>query len=215
MVDKDMTQAGSRFARALVRCLVLVVAFSMAALAQERERIANEGTIGDAWMLAGDAPLATAQYPAHMASRGANVCVALGYLIDGNGDTSGFSVLRQWNSESGEKEPASGFWRAFAQASAAAVSQWKFKPRPEVSRPTPTRTVATLGFSGGREVDAARLRDHCRIDDLAGEIARMDAMRGQSGSIGEQAEIGSVLGRIKWDGERREANKRANATHLP
>lgn len=215
MVDRDMTKAGSRFARARVQCLVLVMAFSMAALAQERERIANEGTIGDAWMLAGDVPLATAQYPAHLASRGANVCVALGYVIDENGDTSDFSVLRQWNSESGEEEPVGGFWRAFAQASAGAVSQWKFKPRPEVSHPTPTRTVATLGFSGGRVVDAARLRDHCRIVDLASEIARLQAMRGQSSRIGEQAEIGDVLGRIKWDGERREANKRANATHLP
>lgn len=202
---------------ALMQCLALALAlaWSMTAMAGERERIAKEGTIGDTWMLAGNAPLATARYPAHLASRGANVCIALAYLIDENGDTSDFSVLRQWNSESGEKEPASGFWRAFAQASAAAVSQWKFKPRPEVSRPTPTRTVATLGFSGGRNVDAARLREHCRIDDLAGEIARVEAMRGQSGSIGEQAEIGSVLGRIKWDGERREANKRANATHLP
>jgi hypothetical protein len=215
MVDRDTTKVSRQSPGALVRCLVLALPLSTAAVAQDRERIANEGTIGDKWMLAADAPLATAQYPAHLASRGADVCVALAYLIDDNGDTSGFSVLRQWNSESGEEEPANGFWRAFAQAGAEAVSQWKFKPRPEVSNPTPTRTVATIGFSGGRDVNAAQLRGHCRIDDLAGEIARGQAMRGERSSIGKQVEIGDVLGRIEWDGQRREADRRENATHLP
>jgi hypothetical protein len=40
-------------------------------------------------------------------------------------------------------------------------------------------------------------------------------MRGERSSIGKQAEIGDVLGRIEWDGERREAHRRENATHLP
>ena len=150
--------------------LLLCVVLSATAFAQGQERIANEGTIGDKWMLADGATLATAQYPGHMAARGDNVCIALGYKIGRDGTTSDFSVLKQWNSESGEKEPADGFWQAFAQAGADAVSQWKFKPRPEVGNPTPTRTVATLGFTGKEQIDGAQLRSHCQIGDLAAQL---------------------------------------------
>lgn len=146
------------------------VLLSATVAAQDKERIANEGTIGDKWMLADGSTLATAQYPAHMASRGDNVCIALGYKIGKDGTTSDFSVLKQWNSESGEKEPTDGFWQAFAQAGADAVSQWRFKPRPGVAHPEPTRTVATVGFNGKQGVDAAQLRGHCQIGDLAAHL---------------------------------------------
>lgn len=150
----------------LAPCLLL----SAVAYAQVTERIANEGTIGDKWMLADGATLASAQYPAHLADRGDNVCIALVYKIGKDGTTSDLSVLKQWNSESGEKEPVDGFYKAFAEAGADAVLQWKFKPRPDVSKPVPTRTVATLGFTGKTPVDAAELRSHCQVGDLAAQL---------------------------------------------
>ncbi len=150
----------------LAPCLLL----SAIAYAQVTERIANEGTIGDKWALAEGATLASAQYPAHMAARGDNVCIALVYKIGKDGTTSDFSVLKQWNSESGEKEPVSGFYQAFAEAGADAVSQWKFQPRPGVSNPTPTRTVATLGFTGKTQIDGALLRSHCQVGDLSAQL---------------------------------------------
>ncbi len=153
-------------ARLLAPCLLL----SAAAVAQDSERIANEGTIGDKWMLADGATLASAQYPGHMAARGDNVCIALVYKIGADGTTSDFSVIKQWNSESGEKEPVDGFWQAFAQAGADAVSQWKFKPRADVAQPVPTRTVATLGFTGKEQIDGAELRSHCQVGDLAAHL---------------------------------------------
>ena len=159
-------KAGELSKSVALACVLL----SATAVAQNNERIANEGTIGNKWMLADGATLATAQYPAHMASRGDNVCIALSYLISKAGTTSDFSVLKQWNSESGENEPVDGFWQAFAQAGADAVSQWKFKPRPEVAQPVPTRTVATLGFNGKEGVDSAQLRGHCQIGDLAAHL---------------------------------------------
>lgn len=150
----------------LAPCLLL----SAVAYAQVTERVANEGTIGDKWMLAEGATLASAQYPAHLADRGDNVCIALVYKIGKDGTTSNFSVLKQWNSETGEKEPVDGFYQAFAEAGADAVSQWKFKPRPGVGKPMPTRTVATLGFTGKTQIDGAELRSHCQVGDLSAQL---------------------------------------------
>lgn len=150
----------------LAPCLLL----SAVAYTQVTERIANEGTIGDKWMVAEGTTLATAQYPPHLAARGDNVCIALVYLIDRQGNTSDFSVLKQWNSETENKEPVDGFWKAFAEAGADAVLQWKFQPRPGVGSPTPTRTVATLGFTGTQQMDGAQLRSHCQVGDLAAQL---------------------------------------------
>lgn len=209
MMNMSTNKAGTRQTGGLAQCMLLTLLLSTATVAQERERIANEGTIGDKWMLADNAPLAMAQYPAHMAPRGDDVCIALEYVIDKNGGTSGFSVLKQWNSESGEKEPVNGFWQAFAQAGADAVSQWKFKPRPGVSNPVQTRTVAILGFNGKRDIDAAQLRSHCRIDDLASEIAQAKAKRFERGDIMKQAQEQIRIN--QREREMREQLKRANA----
>ena len=150
----------------------MLVAFSLCALAAvahagERARIVNEGGIRDQWMLADGIKLAAPGYPAAFAERGDNVCVAIGYAIKPDGTTSDFVALKSWSSSTGDKEPVDGFWDAFAQASAGALSQWKFKPRPEVAKPQPTYTVATLHFMGKQAGDVSELRSHCRIEDLA------------------------------------------------
>jgi len=158
---------------ALVAGLALVLATGAPRAAEPGDRIANEGTIGDRWALAEGASLPAPVYPAHLAARGANVCLALGYRIGADGSTSGFRVLRQWNSEAGDEQPVEGFWEAFAQAAADAVSQWRFQPRPGIE-PQPTYTVATLGFEGGREEGGAAVNAHCRITDLAARLAELD-----------------------------------------
>ena len=167
--------------------VVLAMVLSSAAIAQEKQRVANEGTIGDKWMLADGAALATAAYPASLAVRGDNACIALGYLIGKDGSTSDFAVLKQWNSESGEQEPVDGYWQAFAQAGADAVSQWRFKARPGVDVVIPTYTVATLGFQGGKQaIDGAALREHCQIKDLADQLARVKSKRFERGDTLKQ-----------------------------
>ena len=150
----------------------MLMAFSLCALAavaqaEDRARIVNEGGIRDQWMLADGVKLAAPGYPAAFAERGDNVCVAIGYAIKPDGSTSDFTLLKNWSSSTGDKEPVDGFWDAFAQASAGALSQWKFKPRPEVATPEPTYTVATMHFMGQEAADAGVLRCHCSISDLA------------------------------------------------
>lgn len=155
----------------------MLVALSLSALAAvaqagDRPRIVNEGGIRDQWTLADGVKLAAPGYPAAFAERGDNVCVALGYAIQPDGTTSDFTLLKQWGSSTGEEEPQAGFWDAFAQAGAGALSQWRFKPRPEVDSPKPTFTVATLHFMGKQAGDVNELRSHCRVDDLAALLKR-------------------------------------------
>jgi hypothetical protein len=134
------------------------------------ERIANEGTIGDKWMLDDGVKLATPEYPAAFADEGADVCVAIGYRIRPDGTTGDMAVLKQWNSEKGEAEPQAGFWQAFAESGASALGQWRFKPRPEVGSPRPTYTVATMSFKGSKGSSDPNFSSHCRITDLAAVV---------------------------------------------
>lgn len=136
-------------------------------LAGDRQVVANEGKIGDKWMLAEGTTLAVAAYPPPLAARGDDACVALGYQINENGTTSDFAVLKQWNSATGEDEPQDGYWQQFAQAGADALSQWRFQARPGVDVVRPTYTVATIAFQGGKG-QSADVGSHCRIGDLAG-----------------------------------------------
>jgi len=151
----------------LVACVFSLV--TMHVMAGEQLRIVNEGGIKDQWTLAEGTRLAAPGYPAHLVEQGDSVCLALGYAIQADGTTSDFSVVKSWSS--GGDQP-DAYWDAFAQASAGAVSQWKFAPRPEVNKPQPTYTVATMQFMGKPAMDGAELRGHCRIDDLAAVVEK-------------------------------------------
>jgi hypothetical protein len=161
--------------RVLASGLLLAMS-GAAAWAQSRPApmIADEGTLGRAWALAGDAPLATATYPPAQAGRGDDACIALGYAIAPDGRTSGFRVLRQWSSAGSAADRVPDYWRAFAEAAAAAVVQWRFVPRPDVPAPAETTTVATIAFLGGGDADPARVRGECAIADLAARLQELD-----------------------------------------
>lgn len=150
--------------------------------AEDRVRIVNEGGIRDEWMLADGIKLAAPGYPAAFAERGDNVCVAIGYAIKPDGSTSDFTVLKNWSSSTGVKEPEAGFWEAFAQAGAGALSQWKFKSRPEVTSPRSTYTVATMHFMGKEAMDAGVLRSHCQVADLAALVHKNNANKSMKGA---------------------------------
>lgn len=150
--------------RALFFTLGVSLIFSVGA--QERVRVANEGAIRSEWMLSPGVSLAAPGYPGAFAARGDDVCVAVGYRIRPDGSTSDFSLLKAWSSSGGETEPVEGYWDGFSQASVMALRQWKFAPRPEVTKPVAVDTVATLTFMGKGAVDAGTLRGKCKIDDL-------------------------------------------------
>ena len=113
--------------------------------------------------------------PPQYAAQQAEACVAIGYLINPDGSTSDFALLKSWTSANVPSRSTQEYWSAFAQASAQALSQWRFQPRPEVQAPRPVYTVATLLFAA----QTPQLRDRCAIPDLA---ARLRELRGDSGS---------------------------------
>ena len=146
-----------------------------AALAADSIRVVNEGGIRDEWTLPAGFKLATPTYPSEYAAHQAEACLAIGYLINPDGTTSDFALLKSWTSMNVPSRSAQEYWTAFAQASAQALSQWRFEPRPEVTAPRPVYTVATLLFAA----QTPQLRDRCAISDLA---ARLREFRGDPAS---------------------------------
>ena len=160
---------------ALALCLV-----ATAHAADKDMRIVDEGGIKDQWMLAEGTRLATPAYPAEFAkAKARDVCVALGYRINPDGTTSDFRVLKQWNSDALKLDPVDGFFAAFAQAGADALSQWKFQPRPNVT-PEATYTVATLTWQTQKATDPAALRASCKVDNLAVTLQTMERRNNMS-----------------------------------
>lgn len=152
-----------------------LVLLSVPAFAAEPIRVANEGGIKSAWTLPPGTRLPTPVYPPQFADRAMEVCVGIGYLLNADGGTSHYTLLKGWNSESGEREPAAGFWAAFAEASAAALQQWRFQAQPEVSRPVPVYTVATMLFGKQGAAISPELRRRCAIPNLARHLAAIRA----------------------------------------
>ena len=163
--------------------VLLALVFAGQVGAQQQVRVANEGGIRDEWMLAPGTKLAAPGYPAAFAERGDNVCVAMGYRINPDGSTSDFALLKSWSSSTGEAEPVEGFWGAFSQASAGALQEWKFSPRPEISKPRAVDTVATMTFMGRQAEDPAGLRAKCKIDDLAAFLEQVKSDMAKRGDL--------------------------------
>ena len=154
----------------------LLMALSCApAVAADMIRVVNEGGIRDEWTLPAGYKLALPAYPAEHAGQQADACVAIGYLINPDGSTSDFALLKSWTSANVPNRSSQEYWSAFAQASAQALSQWRFQPRPEVQAARPVYTVATLLFAA----QTPQLRGHCAIPDLA---ARLRELRRDSGT---------------------------------
>jgi hypothetical protein len=136
--------------------------------------IANEGAIAADWKLANDASIVAPPYPAEYDSDSRpDACLAMQYTIYPDGTTGDFRVLRAWKSGPTLRGPMHPFWIRFARAGVAAVGQWRFAPR-DPANVRPVTTVATLSFFGATVADAADLRAHCRITDLAVLLRDLD-----------------------------------------
>ena len=137
--------------------------------AQDRISIVNEGGIRDAWALAPGATLPVPAYPAAYAAEQAETCVAIGYLLNADGTTSDFALLKSWSAGEPRRE-REAFWSAFANDASGALARWRFVPRPEVTSPVPVYTVATFLFGAK---NGAELRKRCAIPSLAFRIIEL------------------------------------------
>ncbi|MFT3761177.1 MAG: hypothetical protein QM761_00910 [Pseudoxanthomonas sp.] len=138
------------------------------AAAADKIPIANEGAISNRWAPV-PGTLFTPAYPDAYAKDPEQVCVAVGYLINADGHTSDFSLLKSWSSGSDSRSRMK-FWQTFAGDASQALALWQFAPAPGVAVPKPVYTVATFVFGPG---DAAATQGHCAISDLATRLVEL------------------------------------------
>jgi len=158
------------------------------ALAEDRIRIANEGGIRDAWALPTGTKLAVPGYPPEYADTQTETCVGIGYLIHEDGQTSDFALLKAWSAQEPKRE-RDLYWRAFARVASAALSQWRFVPRPEVKAPKPVYTVATFVFASSNVLES---RMRCAIPDLTQHIVGLK----QDKRVRHRMNAGGVFDRL-------------------
>ena len=165
----------------------LLMAFCMPVSAADRIRVVAEGGIRDEWTLPPGYKLAMPVYPAARAEQRAEVCVAIGYLINPDGSTSDFALLKSWTSADISRSDL-GYWADFANAAAEALSQWHFQPRSEVKTPRPVYTVATMLFAAGSPAS----RSHCAVPNPAirlRELSQDSNTRRKMGALFDRLEL--------------------------
>ncbi len=164
-------------ARTLVCSGLFRACFWASAQVPEKIAIANEGGIRDRWMISPGANLPVPAYPKAYEASGQEVCVAIGYVLNADGTTSDFSLLKSWSADE-PKLHKDEYWSTFAADASAALARWKFAPRPDVPEPKPVYTVATFLFGA---VNATELRRKCAIPSLSTRLVelRYDAKAGR------------------------------------
>lgn len=175
--------------RARTFLLAALVAAALPAIAAEnRIPIADEGKLGDQWTLVPATQLMP-PYPEAYASTPEEVCMVVGYLVNADGTTSDFSLLKSWASGDNSRS-RKDFWAEFADLSSRALAQWRYAPR-EAASAKPVYTAATFVF--GRPDAAMATKEHCEVADLATRLAELRyngrAGRMMAGGIYSQLDI--------------------------
>ena len=165
--------------QALERIVVTAMLASCmaAAGAAEPVKVVPEGGLAKDWVVQPGNELAAPGYPGTFADRGDDVCVAIGYRVQPDGTTSDYVMLGGWNSSRRYQQPATGYWDAYSQAGAAALSQWRFAPKPGdgMESNAAVDTVAVMTFRGESSTrTTSDVRAKCAVPSL---VARMQYVR--------------------------------------
>jgi hypothetical protein len=152
-----------------IRTLLIaaLAAAALPAMAADSIRIADEGKIGDEWSLVPATQLMP-PYPEAYATEPEEVCLVVGYLVNADGTTSDFSLLKSWTSGSNSRS-RKDFWTEFADLSSRALAQWRYAPKTAASKPV--YTAATFVF--GAPANAADTKTHCEVSDLTTRMVEL------------------------------------------
>ena len=146
-------------------------AVAAGAFAADKIRIVDTDVAAKEWVPLAGKPLVAAPYPA-LADKSRDVCVNLGYLINKDGSTSDFGVLRVWSSENPAVDASPKALQPFVQSAAAAASMWKFEVTPGANKDRVVYTSAPIAFVGAKGTPAAEVRQRCQVVDLRKFIAQ-------------------------------------------
>ncbi|HTM69609.1 MAG TPA: hypothetical protein VL118_01860 [Luteimonas sp.] len=153
--------------RSRILLLAALAAVALPAAADNKIPIASEGTVGDRWTLVAGSQLMP-PYPDDYAGQPENVCLVIGYLVNADGRTSDFSLLKSWTSGSHSRNEK--FWADFGNLASRALAQWRYVPAANVPA-APVYTAATFVFSApGDVVDT---RSHCALVDLTTRLVEL------------------------------------------
>lgn len=147
--------------------LAAMIAAALPALAADKIMIADEGKL-EQWSLVPDTQLMP-PYPEAYASHPEEVCLVVGYLVNADGTTSDFSLLKSWTSGSNARS-RNKFWADFADMASRALAQWHYAPK-GASAAAPVYTAATFVF--GAPQAAAATKDNCAISDLTKRLVEL------------------------------------------
>jgi len=134
-------------------------------------------------------------YPREAAGQARDVCINLGYLINKEGKTSDFIVVRSWSSDQPEAEYTMEALGPFAQSAAAAVALWRFEPAPKASINRAMFTSTAIAFPGNPGADTGALRGRCQVRDLRAFVAQAQAEVGRRGDS-ERAKLETAYRRM-------------------
>jgi hypothetical protein len=165
-----------QFVQILAGALLLAAVASNAA---ERIDIISEGGADKYWTPPKD-PLVPA-YPA-IVTENDQVCVGVGYMIESDGSTSGFVVLKSWSRTHGQGDNAAKAIEPFARNALAAVQQWKFEPAAP-GKPRRVFTARTFAFDRDAQADGAATRERCTVSNLKAFIAKAQADAYRTGNL--------------------------------
>ena len=161
--------------RLLMMTASILASLMATAGATELVKVVPEGGLAKDWIVQPGHELAAPGYPATFADRGDDVCVVVGYRVQPDGSTSDYVMLGGWNSSRRYQQPATGYWDAYSQAGAAALSQWRFAPKPGVESNAAVDTVAVMTFRGeSSNRTTSDVRAKCAVPNL---VARMQYVR--------------------------------------
>jgi hypothetical protein len=148
--------------------LAAIAAAAMPAMAADRIPVVNQGDIGARWTIVPGTQLMP-PYPDAYAKDAEEVCMVVGYLVNADGTTSDFSLLKSWAS-GGDSRSRAKFWADFADLSSRALSQWHYTPKDPASA-KPTYTATTFVF--GNQANALATQEHCAVPDLAQRLVEL------------------------------------------
>ncbi|MDI1251795.1 hypothetical protein [Thermomonas sp.] len=149
-------------------CVLLVLAINApnARAAEDKIPVVNEDALNKTWIFPPEIKLKGLAYPPEYRDHQEEVCLAIGYVINPDGHASDLSLLKSWSS--GEpKRDKDKYWAAFADATSAELSQWKFVPAPEAKSPGAVYTVSTFVFASPSVLESSK---RCAIPSLTQHI---------------------------------------------
>lgn len=115
----------------------------------------------------------------------ADSCINLGFLVDRDGVTSSFAILRGWRADAAPGDADDERLDLYARHAAAAVQSWRFQAADDNAKRRPVYTQATFVFLADKGADPAPVRARCDVGDLHSHIEQEYGQKQRRGNLGK------------------------------